>query len=190
MHKELLCSVSDYFTAALKGNFKEAAEHRIEFPEEKPWIFERFQLWLYFKQVLDEGETPSNLSFYRLKALYIFAECRSIPRLQNHVVDLMIQKSALDKSITTPGVSTVTVYSTWARSFPLRRLLVDLVVYYGSFNQSWRWEDESKDYLVDLIRGFGVVQNEKKPKDLWKHRCDYHIHADCEPRCSGGSSKD
>lgn len=62
MHKNLLCAVSDYFIAALEGNFKEAAEQKVELLDEDPEVIERFQLWLYTRDVLEEGEHGGFLS--------------------------------------------------------------------------------------------------------------------------------
>ncbi|MCJ1243470.1 hypothetical protein MMC30_000667 [Trapelia coarctata] len=188
MHKGLLCSVSDYFTAALEGAFKEASEQKIEFPEDPPWFFERFHHWLYSEQVLDGGESLSVLDFDRLETVHVFAESRCISKLQNHAVDLMIRKSAVNNMIPTPGGSSA--YSDFAPSSPLRMLYVDMAVYYGAFDESWPLEDEPKDFLVDLLRGVGGCRNEFVEKDFWEARCDYHIHADGGPRCSGGSAED
>lgn len=44
LHKDLLCFYSDYFRAALNGNFKEAAEGKLELPNVTISIFEAFQV--------------------------------------------------------------------------------------------------------------------------------------------------
>jgi len=188
MHKALICSVSSYFTAALKGNFKEATEQRIAFPEDNVWIFERFQLWLYSERVLDKDETIASLTYDQLVNLYAFADCRCIPNFQNDLIDLIIKKIYMEKCLPLPCDGNM--YAALDRSSPLRKLAVDIAAYEGSFDESWPLEEFPKEYLVDLIRGLGVVRNEKKTKHFWKQRCDYHIHANCEPRCSGGSWKD
>ena len=183
MHSGLLCSVSGYFTAALKGNFKEAAEQRIAFPEDQPWVFERFQLWLYSKHILDEGETTSSLNVDKLVALYAFAEARCIPMLQNHLVDLFITKIEKGKKAVLPKYGSA--YSAVATSSPLRKLVVDLAAHRGSFDYTWTLDECPKEYLVDLIRVYHGLRDTKKVKRFQDLRCEYHIHAEGEPRCSG-----
>jgi len=189
MHKGLLCSVSDYFAAALKGNFREATELKIWFPEEPSWVFERFQLWLYSKQILDEGETASSLNYRELEALYVFAESRCITKLQNHLLDLLIQKSDIEHSIALPGRDLEGTGS--ASSSPVQKLLVDFAAYKGKFRKSCPLQDCPKGYLVDLVRVLSGIRdvNATMRKDFWGGRCEYHIHAEGEPRCSGGSEE-
>ncbi len=92
IHKSLLCNVSSYFNAALNGNYIEATESVIVLLDEKSEVFRRFNEWLYTHEVLQgvlsvNGKTD-NWSI--LFDLYIFAEKRGIPRLQNAVVDAVI----------------------------------------------------------------------------------------------------
>lgn len=47
VHKELLCSVSDFFSAALNGGFKEAATGVVKLPEQDTETFQYFVHWLY-----------------------------------------------------------------------------------------------------------------------------------------------
>lgn len=46
IHKELLCDSSLFFSAALKGNFKEATDQKIELLDGDIATFEHFQIWL------------------------------------------------------------------------------------------------------------------------------------------------
>ena len=46
IHKNLVCSVSDFFSAALTGSFKEA-DGTITLPEQDPETFKYFIHWLY-----------------------------------------------------------------------------------------------------------------------------------------------
>ena len=47
LHKDLLCNVSEFFSAALTGNFKEAEDGKITLPEQNPETFKYFVHWLY-----------------------------------------------------------------------------------------------------------------------------------------------
>lgn len=47
LHKELLCSVSDFFTAAFDGGFKETEEGVLKLPDQSVETFKYFMHWLY-----------------------------------------------------------------------------------------------------------------------------------------------
>ncbi|KAL8686860.1 MAG: hypothetical protein Q9218_006811 [Villophora microphyllina] len=53
-HRDILCAGSDYFRAALMGQFKEAQSSRIEFPEEEPATLEVLLFWLYKYPPIDK----------------------------------------------------------------------------------------------------------------------------------------
>lgn len=188
MHKGLLCSVSDYFSAALKGNFKEATEQRIEFSEDPAWVLERFQLWLYSEQILEKDETARSLTDHQLVTLYAFAESRCIPNLQNHLVDLIIKKNDFESHIPVP--SDGNMFTVLAPSSPLLKLSVDLAAHRGSFNEDWDLDGYPKRYLADVIRVLRYIRDDLlEERDFWKVRCDYHVHAKGERRCSGKATK-
>ena len=47
VHKELLCSVSDFFSAALDGGFQESEAGVVKLPEQDVKTFQYFMHWLY-----------------------------------------------------------------------------------------------------------------------------------------------
>lgn len=188
MHKGLLCSVSDYFKEVLKSEFKEASLQSFVLPEESAWIFERFQLWLYSEQVLDKEEDTSSLDFDQLVELYAFAERRCMPKLQNSLVDLIIKKTVFEKHMPVPGDGNM--YTVLGPSSPLLKLAVDLAAHEGSFNEDWYLEDYPKQFLADVIRVLRHFRDDApEERDFWKVRCDYHVHAKGELRCSGKAKK-
>ena len=180
VHKRLLCSVSDYFDAALNGNFKEAAEQKIELLEDDPLVFERFQLWLYTKTVLDEDETVASLSTPNLFDLYIFVESRFMPKLQNHLVDLVIEKERKERRGLTPSDGDFSTKLT--SSSPLWRLSVDMAARKGSLRH-WSFDGYPRKYLTDVILSLSDLRKKQAEDDFHKTRCNYHVHAKDEPRC-------
>lgn len=62
VHKELLCSVSDFFAAALDGGFKEAEAGAVKLPEQDPDTFQYFIHWLYAGKLTDYFRPGSGLS--------------------------------------------------------------------------------------------------------------------------------
>ncbi|KAK6442997.1 hypothetical protein LTR95_000710 [Oleoguttula sp. CCFEE 5521] len=55
VHKELLCSASPFFAAALNSTFAEGLDQTVRLPEEKPEIFEWFLQWLYTGSMTTPG---------------------------------------------------------------------------------------------------------------------------------------
>lgn len=189
MHKMLLYSSSDYFRAALDGGFKEAAEQRIELLEDDPKVFERFQLWLYTGKVFDRGEKSTALDHSMLVDIYVFAESRCIPGLQNHLVDTIIRKSAREGFYLRP--SDGDMYSNTASLSPLRKLAVHMAAHLGGLDRpSWELDKYPKDFLVALVLALHKRSTLEKDSDpratLWENRCKYHVHLEDEPLCPTG----
>ncbi|MCJ1379093.1 hypothetical protein MMC17_002193 [Xylographa soralifera] len=186
IHKNLLCSASSYFKAALDGKFKEAEEQKIKLLEEKPDILESFQLWLCTKSIIDEGESVTTFDFDLLIGIYVFAESRLVMALQNLAIDMIIRKAGKEKIV--PRQSKIYL-DTMAGSH-LRRLVVDMAARIGLLC-NWQWYDSkgelfnSTDYLVDLVKALYDEKVAARPQEdnFWKIRCNYHIHGEGEPRC-------
>ena len=51
LHRGLLCASSDFFKAAITGNFKERDHHEIKLPEQDVKIFKFFVHWLYTRRL-------------------------------------------------------------------------------------------------------------------------------------------
>ena len=78
IHKELLCAASSYFSAAFKGNFKEADTQRIEILDEDVTVFKYFQVWLYSKKVHTTEDLLNDVAWELLLNFYIFAVSATI----------------------------------------------------------------------------------------------------------------
>ncbi|MCJ1243485.1 hypothetical protein MMC30_000682 [Trapelia coarctata] len=188
VHKQLLCSVSDYFIAALEGNFKEATEQNIEFPDEDPEIIERFLLWVYNGNILEKSETVVGIPYEVLASLYVFAESRCVYQLQNDVIDVLIRKSFTkeEDKILSPD----DWFTKVSPSSPLRRLVADVAADGGTLDDpSWEFQEYPKDFLIDLIQALYKVKLTGRVRGFWKIRCNYHIHGEGEPRCSEDASE-
>ena len=53
-------------------------------------VFELFQFWLYSENFLDAGESIADIGASSLVRLYLFAEARCIPQLQDATIDALI----------------------------------------------------------------------------------------------------
>ncbi|MCJ1404986.1 hypothetical protein MMC11_008212 [Xylographa trunciseda] len=176
IHQNLLCSASDYFKAALEGKFKEAEEKRIEFLEESSKVIERFQLWLYSGSILEHMESW----------IYFFAKIRLITKLENDVIDVLIrqqQKSNL-------CFQSEFMFKETMKGSAIRKFCVDTMVRRGNLRE---WDLErtyppcSHGFLIEVILELALEKDrsrEEREHNFWEIRCDYHVHAKDEPRCS------
>ena len=93
LHKEYICSKSDFSKAACSGNFKEA-DGVIKLPEQDPGIFKHFVHWLYSGRLVCHD--ISNLALFRdapfasLVSLYILADQLQTRGLKDPIVNMMI----------------------------------------------------------------------------------------------------
>ncbi|ERF77048.1 hypothetical protein EPUS_07954 [Endocarpon pusillum Z07020] len=152
-HKEFLCEVSDYFKAALTGQFAEAKEDKVNLPEQKAHVFDDFLTWLY-------GGSLDSLALRKLKTglgheldwehirdLYVFAKYIQCPKFSNHLLSTVWKSSISVLIIRSPAPEAVTlIYQDTAESCGLRRLVV------GFFMQNrdksdWTDPKESKDWI-------------------------------------------
>ena len=186
IHKELLCNISPYFSAALKGNFKEAKEQKIEMLEEDPKAFAYFQLWAYTGCIITEHESEKDITETMLIRLYVFAEAHCIPRLQNAAIDLLVDRIASLNVI--PVNSLAFVYANTAESSLLRRLFVDeLATTCHLHNPKWFKESTRSIYPADFLFDLIIAQSERVGKErvstthFKKVRSDYHASIPADP---------
>jgi len=121
--------------------------------------------------------------------IYVFAESRCIPSLQNHLIDTIIRKSARERFNLRP--SDGDMYSNTASSSPLRKLAIHVAAHIGGLsNPSWELDRYPKEFLVALIlalhRKSGLEKDSDPKATLWENRCEYHIHVEDEPLCPTG----
>ncbi|MCJ1293941.1 hypothetical protein MMC34_005498 [Xylographa carneopallida] len=163
IHKNLFCSASEFFNAALDGKFKEAEEREINLAEEDPDIRKE------------------------LLKIYVFAEARCITHLQNDTIDVIIRKEEKTGVIMVPGAE-VDMYASTTDSSPIRRLAVNMAAYnVASGRVEWELTNWPKQYLIDLALAFWRSKANgywAEKKDFWAQRCDYHVHTTTEPQCA------
>lgn len=196
MHKGLLCSRSGYFKAALTGKFREAEDQVVTLDDEEPETFRMFNAWLY-TDVLVEDSDPLAISWSSMFNIYIFAEKRIIPLLQNAAIDAIIRAS---KKENFPSEEIRHAWAMTGEKSSLRKLLVDLRLYEGEdyFNDQFRTHIDDYDIAfvaavamraAELIT-LSLDREDSKPEakeaitqwlrmihDPWDLRCQrYHIH--------------
>lgn len=185
IHRGLLCDRSAYFRAAFEGGFKEAEEQIMALPEEDVEVFELFQFWLYSDRLLDTDESVADLSASLLIGLYLFAEARCIPQLQNMSIDALILNITVTEKF--PARDLHRIYDNTAETSPLRRVLVDIGARVGNLRGSWFHKEEDNLYnnafLIDLVLALYDEKLKKSPEDFSQLRCNYHVHSEAEKCC-------
>ena len=150
MHKQLLCDTSGFFEAALNGNFKESKSQTIEMAEDDADVFHRFQYWAYTGVIEREPRNPSDISWHTLIDLYVFAEARCIPALQNTAIDVFIRKH--ESSPRAPIEEYRYIYENTAEKSPLRKFLAKWAAHRGSLSKDWFFDRSiyPVDFVIDL----------------------------------------
>lgn len=185
IHRGLLCDRSAYFNAAFEGRFKEAEEQMMALPEEDAEVFELFQFWLNSDRLLDTGGSVADLSSSLLIGLYLFAEARCIPQLQNMTINALILNIKVTKEF--PAGDVHRIYDNTTETSPLRRLLTDIGARIDELRRGWFQREEDNLYnnafLIDLVLALYNEKLKKGPQDFTKLRCNYHIHSEAEKCC-------
>ncbi|KAL2044447.1 hypothetical protein N7G274_003152 [Stereocaulon virgatum] len=180
IHKGLLCKAAPYFKVAFEGQFKEAEEQVLECNDEDVTMFKHFQYWLYTNNIIDESETVKEMTWQSIVSLYIFAEVRDIPDLQNAAMDIMINKVSLEHRI--PAREFHQIYEQTDENSPLRRIAIDWLAHLGRLVPAeWLVEFDKdtfpKEALVDLVFAQYELRVGTRAliKDFGALRSDYHI---------------
>ncbi|KAL9631775.1 MAG: hypothetical protein Q9164_005706, partial [Protoblastenia rupestris] len=183
IHKDLLCNVSSFFRAALRGGFKEACDQSIDLLEDDPDTFERSQLWLYSRELRDASETTKDVKWTVLVRVFLFGEARGIPELQNAAIDLFLDKYVIQNEIPTTLLNMI--YGSTRDDSPLRRLMVDTMAHRADLSQqgSRGWFAEGRrarfpssfmfDIAIELHKV--LVGRRQIITDFEKVRSVYHV---------------
>ncbi len=172
----------------MEHEWKEKQEGIVTLEDEDYESFQSFMLWLYSGNIFDNdaGETIETVSRKQLVDCYLLADRRDVPAMQNYIIDTILRKSQADDFLLC-GVQRYIWGKTPEKSH-LRRLFVDMTVLRGNIAEMFKDENEEDDYdrsyIVDVLIG-----KYKNPimiswDELYKRRCDYHIHNEKVPPCS------
>lgn len=148
-------------------------------PKDDVAAFERFQLWLYTKGLLEDGESVDDISWDTLLDFYILGEVRGIPGLQNEIIDVSIDKSDHENEI--PTTLLPRIYEETPQSCALRRLMVDWHAYSANLDdRNWftkELENCSKEFFVDLVYTFHEIKMGTRPSewDFQDLRSHYYV---------------
>lgn len=178
VHSRYISSRSEFFKAALRGEWKEGQTRTIKLPEEHPKNVAIYLDFTYtralptshitplFLKEHDVNETFMNYAYAVLVELYLLGDRILDCGIQNAVVEEIIRLASL--KFDNPGANHFPsaycvdkIYNGTMPGSPLRRLLVDMHVSYGAS----AWLDEqaySSTYLNDLARALIAKAEEKQ----------------------------
>ncbi|KAL8635140.1 MAG: hypothetical protein Q9226_009381, partial [Calogaya cf. arnoldii] len=151
-----------------------------------PALFERFVLWLYFGNVLDDDETAQSVHGMDLLKCYFFADERGVPGMQNQIVDTILDKVHTAKNLEV-GHQRLIWENTPDQS-PLRRLLVDALVMTAEDIPALLQTEKQqalydKSFIVDVLIAKCKHPTKIAFTEFLERRCEYHIHDETEPKC-------
>jgi hypothetical protein len=201
VHEHLLTRHSQYFEAALMGNFKEAKDKEISLIDTSPKTFEFFVHWLYDQRLPDasKGDDAGLMQAWgsreddmiMVKSLihtYIFADQHIINGLQHDALNSLMQHME-NETTGIPNWSEISPAFKWLRpASPLCRSLVDICVNLDSCDDtgaSLYEVDGPEEWPVEFLLGVarratqilsGMTYNNKVLSDLKLDVCDYHDH--------------
>lgn len=192
VHKGLLIRHSDFFQAALTGDWKEKKDGAVPLPEQDPEIFKTFQHFLYSGQVctsrdgdyhLNDDGSSRDKEWVRLAEAWVLGDAILSTSFKDAVVDAIIAK-VINISYSPTNLHTL-VYPKSTVGAKIRTLLVDLAV--------WRWNrtfvpspppGDSALFFYDAFLAINKIKDnerEGKPPFKGESTCNYHEHGDDEP---------
>ena len=206
VHKDVLCSTSEFFKCALKGDWKEATGHPFTIPEANEDAFAAYVDWLYTEGLKDLYIDPSCESSDHTTCKKCFLDWYFPPYLLgDYLQDKHFCNTVIDQFLAKivqleiqPSMRIIEkCWNMIPKSSGFRRLLVDLEAlncstsYYNENAEKWR-----HDYLVEVARVWHKLYrngiDEADPKH--RGRCYYHDGDDKPNHCKysktrGGRSR-
>ena len=188
VHKQVLCSSSDYFKAALKQCWHESDGIPLTLPEHDAEVFHLYINWLYSRKIeTTQGDNPTQFAQYELLSkAAVFGEVLQDIEFKDHVMDTFVVLANMSNPLgirwIPPAKSVSRIFDNLPKDSGGRRLMVDLYVcaaneesLKGTDKEDYCWE-----FLLELSRALlsmrlipGILSvNHLVQHDL----CIYHDH--------------
>jgi hypothetical protein len=153
IHKDLLCTHSPFFRAALNGSFVEAHLQTIALPSIDPKVFDHVILFLYQNRLEEYAHwfKDDKPKYFELLEVYCVADQLDIEGLRNAVVERVAELAEGTNSVPTP-TDTWILYEGVRENSPLRKLVLDLFAFKKTDNLIHTHPDEwHPSFLRDLV---------------------------------------
>lgn len=179
----------------------------LRLPDQEPAVFSAYLHFLYFgkipcRQVDKEGPFPNDdivhLEFDMLCRLYMLAERIKDRKAMDAAIGALMssynEKDLKDGRRILRNDFITEIYDETKHGSPLRRLMVDMHMWYGDgkFMSTAIDKTLDKDFLLDLARALlvkhGGPPGDGEPIPAGVSVCDYHEPGDCET-CVGRKRK-
>ena len=194
-HKNIICRSSDFFHAALNGEWKEAQEMTVSLPETRPDVFAAYLSWLYTGQ-LDTNES-SDVKYDKEISMSKLSEHHSLIdayTLEEYVQDHLFRNAVVDETFRAITGTKLIIGKTnlpylWehvAHKSTLVKLLVD---FYASDYNVDAFDKTvmhlPHEFLVEIarigVRERGMTEGSRRPRN--RPKCYYHEHKDGVEKC-------
>lgn len=160
-HIDLLCENSEYFQAALLGQFAESMKKEVTLTDQDADSFEYFVQWLYKSSLkdaqltTDTGPQKVAVKWVTVTEIYVLAQYLQVPNLYNNLLDMIRSHmrpslSPYRRSFTLPEPHAINlVYSKTPHDSNLRKLIVSVFLWEKDEGM-WNDAKERKDWLRKL----------------------------------------
>ena len=187
-HKGLLCSLSPFFAAALRGSFQESSTQSVHLAEDDPEIFDIIHVWLYTNQITVPSR-GNDVAPHGLKLLdaYVLADKLNITRACDASIDLF-SVAAIKFEIISSNLLAL-IYERTRPNDRLRQLMIAMILQNYQYNieeitlrnpEVW---SGCPSLLMDLLLGM-KDKCATPPRGLHPlSLCDYHCHR-ADEQCS------
>jgi len=187
IHKDLLTSKSEFFRAALTGDWEESKSQKVHLPEDDPAAFEMFAHWLYFTEVDFE---VNDRAFTTLSEAWFLGDKLQAIAFKIAVINEFVPTMYKTERLTTLQ-NIKDIYSRTLPNSPLRRLIVDIHIWEGElgiFGSMLGSGELDCEFAVEVADRFMTLwQNDKKMSKTAEpyklNICSYHDHVDGEALC-------
>ena len=196
LHKDLLCSRSDYFRAYFNGNFREIETGIITLPDDDVEAFKLLVDWIYGATLkkFAASELPSYL------ALMVLAEKLCMEALQNETMNqIRIFYRACRQEHPVSAWTIAYVYENTGTSCPLRYFIASLAAWTTMESTKRTFNDiaygplveQGGDFAVDFASALAGVHSPARVLEdpRYVSSCFLHHHK-TTPRCKGFNELD
>ena len=178
MHTHLICAHAAFFQTACNGQWREGLERLVRLPTHAPKIVELYLQWLYTFS-LPKPRLKQERIWEALVELYVLGEKFQDPTLKNAVVNAFIagRRFAAGCRWLTYAHARLAVEA--AEGNPLRRLVIDLIVFWSVTQRDFEGEKEnlSKEACFEITMAMLKAREEPvRVAPYLANRCLYHEH--------------
>lgn len=188
---------SSYFDKAINGGFEEAAKKEVKLPEAETDVFNAVQNWFYSHRFHPEIEENSKkISWSLAPRIWVFADARGMPALQNAAIDLIHTKCIEEWMC--PMSEVGYVYGNTLEGSLLRKYFITLIAEIGQgeslVSNPENVKQLTRNAACDILKLVWDTELKRKSKDEIKtwDLCQYHVHEDgvkCRKQTSGTKAK-